>query len=96
MLHGMYGRRLIKDDRVNLYYLPTLGNEFKVVEFPLDLLTGLGAAFVKSKESAGELEALIKSRVDRSGFRKVRLPGETVTDIKNRAKRIVDAAKTGK
>ena len=96
LLHNMYGMRLIKDNKIDLYYLPTLGNEFKVVEYPLDLLTELGAAFVENKEGAGELEALIKSRVDRSGFRKVRLPGDTVTDIKNRAKQIVDAAKKAK
>ena len=93
LLHGLYGRRLIKDDRIQMYYLPSESNQFKVVELPLGLATGLGKAFVENKGAAAELEALIKSRVNRAGYRKVRLPDSTVGDLTTKAKRIVDAAK---
>lgn len=96
LLRGLYGRRLIRNGKVNLYYLPTDSNKFKVVEFPIDLATGMGEAFAANKDAAAQLEAVVKSSVDRASYRRIVIPESDVTDLKTRAKQIVDDAKTDK
>ena len=52
MLHGKYGKWVIEDDRVRFLHMPSDKDnlrQIKVVEYPLDLATGLAEALAVTK-----------------------------------------------
>ena len=88
MFQGRYGKRLIKDNKVQLRY--TLDGESKMFNLPIDLVKKIGKAANKDKSATVPIENSLKARLRTATDADVVLPQTLIDSLKSQAQQIIN------